>query len=121
MASAHPTVRRLTTRFSGQATGVGAATIITLSGVPTKGYIARFHVTSGSNTVPVLSENSGVSVLISQVLAVSAAGVHHDEVPAEGIYYEAHIVNGVGRIYLKPATAAGTTTVDYAIDIWAGG
>lgn len=121
MSSAHPTIRRLTTRFSGQSTGVGAATIITLSGVPAKGYIARFHVTSGSNTVPVLSQDASVSALISQVLAISAAGTHHDEVPAQGIYYEAHVVNGVNRIYLKPATAAGTTTVDYAIDIWAGG
>ena len=121
MSSAHPTIRRLTTRFSGQSTGVGAATIIALSGVPAKGYIARFHVTSGSNTLPVLSEHSGVSVLISQVLAISVAGTHHDEVPAEGVYYEAHVVNGVNRIYLKPAVAAGTTTVDYAVDIWAGG
>tara|TARA_R110000787_G_scaffold68208_4_gene152702 strand:- start:320 stop:685 length:366 start_codon:yes stop_codon:yes gene_type:complete len=121
MSSPHATVRRLTQRFSGQATSVGAATIITLSGVPAKGYIARFHVTSGSDTVPVLSENATASVNISQILAISAAGQHHDEVPAEGVYYEAAVVGGVNRIYLKPATAAGTTTVDYAIDIWIGG
>ena len=121
MGSPHSTVRRLTQRFSGQATSVGAATIVTIANVPKKGYISRFHVVSGSNTTPVLSEDSAVSSNIKQVLVVSAAGTHHDEVPAEPIYYEAHVVNGEGRIYLKPVTAAGTTTVDYAVDIWIGG
>lgn len=117
MGSPHTTNRRLMQRVSGQATSVGAATIVQLV-VPTKGYISRFHVTSGTNTTPVLSEDSAVSSNIKQILAISAAGTHHDEVPAEGIYYEA---DNDSKIYLKPATAAGTTTVDYAIDIWIGG
>lgn len=121
MGSPHSTVRRLTQRFSGQEAGVGAATVITLADVPLRGYISRFHVVSGSDTTPVLSEDSAVASNIKQILLISAAGTHHDEVPAEPIYYEADVVNGENRIYLKPAVSAGTTTVDYAIDIWIGG
>lgn len=117
MSSPHTTNRRLMQRVSGQATGVGSATIIGLV-VPTKGYISRFHVASGSSTHPILSEDPTVSSNIKQILKISAGGTHHDEVPAEGIYYEA---DGDSKIYLKPATASGTTTVDYAIDIWIGG
>jgi hypothetical protein len=110
----------LTQRFSGQATLVGAATIITIAKVPARGYIARFHVVSGGNTTPTLHEESTGAVLINQVLSIGVAGTHHDEVPT-CIYFESEVVNGENRIYLKPVTAAGTTTVDYAIDIWVGG
>jgi len=113
----HNTVRRSTKRISGTQANVSAATVITLS-VPPTGYIVRFHVTSGSNTTPVLSEEPLAAAAISQVLAISVAGVHHDEVPAEGIYYQA---DNTGSIYLKPVVAAGTTTVNWAVDVWMGG
>jgi len=111
-------------RISGQVTSVAAGTITSLTNVPRRGYIVRFHANLASGTgatiAPVLSEHSGVSSNISQVLAASAAA-HVDEVPAMAIPYVADIVAGVPTIYLKHVPNTGSdNVVDYAIDIWPG-
>lgn len=111
-------------RISGQATSVAAATVTSLSNVPTRGYIIRFHANlasgTGTTVAPVLSQDSAVSANIDQIMSISAAA-HVDEVPSMAIPYVAELVSGVPTLYVKFTPDAGTdNAVDYAIDIWPG-
>ena len=118
MGSPHVTSRRITARISGTVASVGTGTITTIGGFPLKGYIVRVHAVltggSGSTVAPILSQHSGVTILVDQITSSSAAA-HVDDVPTAPVYYE----TTDGNLYAKwvPNTASDNV-VAYAIDVW---
>jgi len=113
--------RRHLERFSATGAASEASNVLTVTGVPSKGFIVRVHIVNGSGTtIPVLTEHSAATSAVKKILEFSTAALEHDEVSIEPIYYEAHDDNGVFKIYLKPVSSTNTT-LDYNIDIWAAG
>lgn len=119
MSSAHPSIRKLIYRYSGTQASVGSSTVITISGVPQKGHIAQFHVTTSTGTiVPIISAEATCSATHINKILESSSTHSEPDIPSQPIYYEAHDDSGTFKIYLKPTTTA-TATVSYRIDIWA--
>lgn len=115
--SAHPSIRRLIYRFEGTESASNS-TVLTISGVPEKGFIVGVNVVpASSTTTPILSTDSSAAAAIKKILEYGAALTEPD-VPIQPIYYEAHDDSGTFKIYLKPVIATGTVSVDYRIDIW---
>tara|TARA_R110000824_G_scaffold178505_1_gene358229 strand:+ start:1266 stop:1628 length:363 start_codon:yes stop_codon:yes gene_type:complete len=119
--SAHPTVRRLLYRFSATGVASEASNILTVTGVPQKGFIVRTHIVNGSgNITPILTEDSTASSAVKKILEIEPAALEQDEIFIQPIYYEAHDDSGTMKIYLKPVSSTNTT-LDYNIDIWPAG
>lgn len=117
----HSTVRRVLDRFSATGATSEASNVLTVSGVPSKGFIVRVHIVNGSGTcTPILTEDSTASSAVKKVMEFSSALLEQDDVPVEPIYYEAHDDNGTMKLYLKPVSSTNTT-LDYNIDIWPAG
>ena len=117
----HSIVRRALYRFKETGATSGASNVLTISGVPDKGFIVRVHVVNGSGTcTPILTEHSGATAAISKIVEFSSALLEQDEVTIQPVYYEAHNDSGVFKIYLKPVSSTNTTC-SYAIDIETAG
>ena len=118
---AHSIQRRSLYRFSATGATSTASNVLTVSGVPAKGFIVRTHIVNGGGTcTPILTEDSAASSAVKKILEFSSAELEQDEVAVEPIYYEAHDDSGVMKIYLKPVSSTNTT-LDYNIDIWPAG
>jgi len=117
----HSVVRRALTRFKETGASSTPSNVLTISGVPSKGFIVRVHVVNSSGTcTPILTEDSSASAAISKIIEFSNAAQEQDEVSIEPVYYEAHNDSGVYKIYLKPVSS-GSVTCSYAIDIETAG
>ena len=118
--SSHPSVRRLVYRFSATTAVSDTGNVLTISDVPAKGFVVRFHIVNSSGTVyPVLSEHSACTDAIQDILSVASGdkAIEIDQFPAAPMYYEAHDDSGTFKLYLKP-NSSSTLTCDYRIDIW---
>ena len=118
--SSHPSVRRLVYRFSATGAISDTGNVLTISDVPAKGFIVRFHIVTSSGTVyPVLSEHSLATDAIQDILSVAEADkvIEVDQFPTAPMYYEAHDDSGTMKLYLKPRSSSNVTC-DYRIDIW---
>jgi len=114
---AHSIVRRALYRFKQTGADSTPSNVLTVTGVPEKGFIVRVHVVNSSGTcTPILTEDSSASAAISKIVEFSSAALEQDEVSIEPVYYEAHNDSGVYKIYLKPVSS-GSVTCSYAIDI----
>lgn len=117
----HSTVRRVLHRTSATGATSEASNVLTVSGVPSKGFVVRVHVVNSGGTItPILTEHSAATSAVKKILEFSSPAEEQDEVPIEPIYYEAHNDNGTMKIYLKPVSTT-TTILDYNIDIWPAG
>ena len=117
----HSIVRRALTRFKETGATSDASNVLTISGVPSEGFIVRVHVVNSTGTcTPILTEHSGATAAISKIVEFSTAALEQDEVSIEPVYYVAHNDSGVYKIYLKPVSSTGTTC-SYAIDIETAG
>ena len=113
--------RRHLERFSATGATSAASNVLTVTGVPSKGFVVRVHIVNGTgNITPILTEDSAASSAVKKILEIEPAALEQDEVSIEPIYYEAHDDSGVFKIYLKPVSST-TTTLDYNIDIWPAG
>ena len=117
----HSITRRSLQRFSATGATSEASNVLTVTGVPSKGFIVRTHIVNGSGTVtPILTEHSAATSAVKKILEIEPPALEQDEVSIEPIYYEAHDDSGVFKIYLKPVSSTNTT-LDYNIDIWPAG
>ena len=117
----HSIVRRALKRFKATGATSTASNVLTITGVPDKGFIVRVHVVNASGTcTPILTEDSAASAAISKIIEFSSAALEQDEVSIQPVYYEAHNDSGVYKIYLKPVSSSNVTC-SYAIDIEAAG
>mgnify|MGYP003660350661 CR=1 FL=1 len=117
------TSRRYAKRFSADLAVSDTANVLTISDVPEKGFIVRFHIVNSAGTVyPILSEHSACTDAIQDILSVAAADkvIEIDQFPTAPMYYEAHNDNGAFKIYLKPRSSS-TLTCSYRVDIWPAG
>jgi hypothetical protein len=117
------TSRRYAQRFSADLATSDTGNVLTISGVPEKGFIVRFHIVNASGTVyPILSEHSLVTDAIQDILSVATAdkAIEIDEFPVAPMYYEAHNDSGTMKIYLKPRSSVNVTC-SYRVDIWPAG
>jgi len=113
--------RRHLERFSATGATSTASNVLTVTGVPSKGFVVRTHIVVASGTItPILTEHSAATSAVKKILEFSNAAADQDEVAIEPIYYEAHDDSGVFKIYLKPVGST-TSTLDYNIDIWPAG
>ena len=118
---AHSIVRRALQRFKETGATSTSSNVVTISGVPEKGFLVRLHVVNASGTcTPILTEHSAATAAISKIAEFSTALLEQDEVTIQPVYYEAHNDSGVYKIYLKPVSST-STTCSYAIDIEAAG
>lgn len=118
---AYSIARRALYRFKQTGAASTTSNVLTLTGVPEKGFIVRVHVVNSSGTcTPILTEDSSAAAAISKIVEFSSAELEQDEVSIQPVYYEAHNDSGVYKIYLKPVSS-GTLTCSYAIDIETAG
>lgn len=100
----------------GQALNQGAATEVTLSGLPPYGIIRRVRIVLGAGAgaaiAPVLASTPSGGGTISQILSAAAAAV----VDVAGLYIP-FASDANGRIYLTPTCDAGADNVVY-YQIW---
>ena len=117
----HSIVRRALSRFKATGATSTPSNVLTLTGVPEKGFVVRVHVVnSGGTCTPILTEDSSASAAISKIVEFSSAALEQDEVSIQPVYYEAHNDSGVYKIYLKPVSSINGTC-SYAVDIEAAG
>ena len=104
-----PVVHSSSLRFSGSVSSSGAATEVTIAGVPRTGFITRIHAVKTGGTAahiqPVLGRATNPSGSINQILLVAASsGIHIDEVPAEKIPYSS---DASGNLFMRLQPDAG--------------